>query len=164
MAHLSLAIVLSLSFLSLACSLDMSIIDYDKKLEAAKTDAHLMKVYESWLVKHGKVYNALGEKESRFEIFKDNLRFVESHNSLESQTYKLGLTKFADLTNEEYRSMVLGTKARKSKGLLSGVKKSNRYAFRDSDELPESVDWREKGAVNPQVKDQGQCGEFLVFR
>jgi cathepsin L len=74
----------------------------------------------------------------------------------------LGLTKFADLTNEEYRSMFLGTRTRKSKGLLSGSKKSTRYAFRDDDKLPESVDWREKGAV-VDVKDQGQCGELFCF-
>ncbi|KAL5064872.1 hypothetical protein RYX36_026609 [Vicia faba] len=81
-------------------------------------------------------------------------------NSLEGQTYKPGLMKFADLTNEKYRSMFLGTKPRKSKGFLSGSKDNNRYAFGDNKELSESIDQREKGVVN-QVKDQGQCGEFF---
>ena len=159
--NLSLFLVLSLSFLSLAFALDMSIIDYDAKLDATKNENHLMKLYETWLVKHGKVYNALGEKERRFEIFKDNLRYIENHNIVENQSFKLGLTKFADLTNEEYRSKFLGTRPRKSKGLLS-ASKSDRYAVHDNEELPESVDWRAKGAVNP-VKDQGQCGEFFCF-
>jgi cathepsin L len=34
---------------------------------------------------------------------------------------------------------------------------SERYAFKAGDKLPESVDWRGKGAVNP-IKDQGSCG------
>lgn len=109
-------------------------------------------------MKHGKASNALGEeKERRFEIFKDNLRFVDEHNKGTNQTYKLGLNKFADLSNEEYRAMYMGTRMRRTGGMLSSTKKSDRYAYRHGDELPDSVDWREKGAVAP-VKDQGQCG------
>lgn len=47
------------------------------------------------------------EKERRFEIFKDNLWFILEHNS-NVTTCKLGLNQFADLTNDEYRSMFVG--------------------------------------------------------
>ena len=123
-----------------------------------------MQIYESWLVKHRKNYNALGEKERRFEIFKDNLNLIDQHNSDESQTFKLGLNKFADLTNDEFRSIYLGKKTRKSsmRSLSKTKLKSDRYAFKEGDNLPESVDWREKGAV-ASIKDQGQCGNFTFF-
>lgn len=117
-------------------------------------------LYETWLVKHGKQYNALGEKDKRFEIFKDNLKFIDEHNADKEQSFKSGLNKFADLTNEEYRNIYLGTRT-DAKRRFSKVK-SNRYAVRDSDELPESVDWREKGAV-AAVKDQGSCGSCWAF-
>jgi hypothetical protein len=141
----------------------MSIIDYNLKHGQVpeRTEAETSRLYEMWLVKHGKAYNALGEKERRFEIFKDNLKFVDQHNSVGNPSYKLGLNKFADLSNEEYRAAYLGTRMDGKRRLLGGPK-SARYLFKDGDDLPESVDWREKGAVAP-VKDQGQCGMFLFL-
>ncbi|KAK7279077.1 hypothetical protein RJT34_24121 [Clitoria ternatea] len=161
-----LVLSLSLSLLAFgAFSFDTSIIDYDAKLEA-NNENHVRNMYEAWLVKHGKAYNALGEKERRFEIFKDNLRFIEEENNrVEEKGYKLGLNKFADLSNEEYRAMYLGTRPRRSadKKLSGSEKIREQYVYHDGEEsLPNVVDWREKGAVSP-VKDQGQCGSCWAF-
>ncbi|CAA0807502.1 Cysteine proteinase RD21a [Striga hermonthica] len=151
-----------LSFFLLSSALDMSIINYDRAHEVGpdRSESEVAALYESWLVKHGKAYNALDEKERRFEIFKDNLRFVEEHNSVD-RPYKVGLNRFADLTNEEYRSMFVGGRMARGPG-LKGPRASGRYAVGEGEKLPESVDWREKGAVAP-VKDQGQCGSCWAF-
>lgn len=144
---------------TLSSAHDMSIIAYDNShadKSSWRTDEEVMTMYEAWLAKHGKVYNALGEKDRRFEIFKDNLRYIDEHNA-QDHTYKLGLNRFADLTNEEYRSTYLGTK--KS---IRKKKFSNRYAPKVGDKLPESVDWRKEGAV-VGVKDQGSCGSCWAF-
>lgn len=111
-------------------------------------------------MKHHKNYNALGEKETRFGIFKDNVGFVDRHNSMRNQSYKLGLNKFADLTNDEYRSLYLSGKMMKRERNNEDGFRSDRFVFEDGDHLPESIDWRDRGAVAP-VKDQGQCGEFF---
>jgi hypothetical protein len=161
--HRYLAFVAMLSLLSVCLAIDMSIIDYNIKHGQVpeRTEAETRRIYEMWLVKHGRAYNALGEKERRFEIFKDNLKFIDEHNSVGNPSYKLGLNKFADLSNDEYRSVYLGTRMDGKRRLLGGPK-SERYLFKEGDDLPETVDWREKGAVAP-VKDQGQCGMFLFL-
>ncbi|XP_059279367.1 low-temperature-induced cysteine proteinase-like [Lycium ferocissimum] len=145
---------------------DMSIITYnekhhtiDKSSVQQRTDEEVMAMYESWLVEHKKVYNALGEKDKRFQIFKDNLKYIDEQNAM-GKSYKLGLTQFADLTNEEYRSMYLGTKVDVSRRLSNA--QSDRYAPKVGDSLPDSVDWREKGVL-VGVKNQGQCGSCWAF-
>ncbi|XP_070661752.1 probable cysteine protease RD21B [Malus domestica] len=163
-AMASLACMALLILLPLVAAMDVSIIDYNDKhgmtTPSDRTEPEAKALYESWLIKHGKNYNALGEKERRFEIFKDNLRFIDEHN-LQSRTYKVGLNRFADLTNEEYRSVYLVAKVDRG-SRLSGSRKSDRYPFRAGNELPESVHWRAKGAV-ATVKDQGQCGSCWAF-
>lgn len=139
----------------------MSIVSYDEKHGVAglRSDDEVRSMHAEWMVKHGKTYNALGETEKRFEIFKDNLRYIDEQNALPNRSYRLGPNRFADLTNDEYRKAYLGTKPDPSRR-ISGAK-SDRYEPKVGDSLPDSVDWREKGAVVP-VKDQGSCGKFYL--
>lgn len=154
-------LLLSFFFLSLSYATYLSIVDQHASQEEStwRTKDEVMGLYESWLVKHGKAYKGLGEKETRFKIFKDNLRFIDEHNNSENRTYKVGLNRFADLTNEEYRSVYLGTRTDAKRRFMKSKSVSQRYAFQGGDQLPKSVDWRVKGAVSP-VKDQGQCGKI----
>ncbi|VVB11940.1 unnamed protein product [Arabis nemorensis] len=108
--------------------------------------------------KQGKVYtNGLRAKEQRFQIFKDNLHFIDQHNA-KNLGYKLGLTRFADLTVQEYRDLFsLGPKPKQR-----DLKISRRYVPLAGDELPDSVDWRNEGAVS-EIKDQGICNSCWAF-
>ncbi|KAK4760873.1 hypothetical protein SAY87_005766 [Trapa incisa] len=103
------------------------------------------------------------ERERRFDIFKDNLRFIDEHNSAApNRSYRLGLNKFADLTNEEYRAVFLGTRSDPKRRVMKARVAGSRYAVRAGDHLPVAVDWRTRGAVNP-VKNQGSCGSCWAF-
>ncbi|KAL6651597.1 hypothetical protein ACP70R_010522 [Stipagrostis hirtigluma subsp. patula] len=127
----------------------------------AKTEAEARAMYDLWLARHGRASNALGEYERRFRAFWDNLRFVHAHNARAGgHGYRLGLNRFADLTNDEFRAAYLG-------GSLAGRARNatvgDRYRHGGAGEaLPESVDWRKSGAVAP-VKNQGRCGSCWAF-
>ncbi|XP_058736730.1 cysteine proteinase mucunain-like [Vicia villosa] len=123
-----------------------------------------MTMYEEWCMRHGKLNNNclhLGQKEKRFEIFKDNLEFIDKHNA-ENRTYKVGLNRFADLSNEEYRPMYLGFKTDSSLLAEAATKNIIHYVASVGDDLPEYVDWRKEGAVN-EIKDQGRCSSCWTF-
>ena len=79
----SATLILFLTMIVVSSAMDMSIISYDKNHHtvSSRSDAEVSRLYEEWLVKHGKAQNSLTEKDRRFEIFKDNLPFVDDHNA-----------------------------------------------------------------------------------
>ena len=116
-------------------------------------------VFEDWAVTHDKYYDGIREREHRFSVFKKNLDFVEEHNRMgENHTYVLDLNHFADLTSEEFRSIYLRSSFNMTEQEYLYDTSSNQYEVLDGEALPESVDWRSKGAVS-SVKHQGRCGQ-----
>ncbi|GKV24951.1 hypothetical protein SLEP1_g34486 [Rubroshorea leprosula] len=83
-------------------------------------EVSLRERHEQWMAKYGKVYKDAEEKERRFEIFKDNVQFVESFNAAGNKPYKLGINEFADQTNEEFRACHNGFK--RKKGAVTSIK------------------------------------------
>jgi len=104
-----------------------------------------------WMQEYRRSYSH-DEFRYRFNVFKSNMDFVESHNK-GKHTFTVGMNKFADLTNKEFAALFLGTKY--TAPTTSVVSKVHGMA-------PTSVDWRTKGAVT-EIKDQGQCGSCWSF-
>jgi hypothetical protein len=132
--------------------------------EDLSSESRMFRLFEKWQQQHGKkdYGGVVTEKERRFLIFKENLRYVDAHGKKNS-TYWLGLNKFADLSNQEFRAKYTGTKIDRNRRLKKTLQKEQRKSsgFRYADvEAPDSIDWREKGAV-AAVKDQGSCGNHL---
>nr|BAH11164.1 cysteine protease [Hordeum vulgare] len=151
-----LAALLLMVSLAGAAAADMSIVFYGERSEE-----EVRRMYAEWMAEHHSTYNPIGEEERRFEAFRNNLRYIDQHNAAADagvHSFRLGLNRFADLTNEEYRSTYLGARTKPDRER----KLSARYQAADNDELPESVDWRKKGAVGA-VKDQGGCGSCWAF-
>ncbi|KAL6846835.1 hypothetical protein ACP4OV_024283 [Aristida adscensionis] len=119
----------------------------------------MLERFEQWMSRHRRLYADAGEKQRRFEIYRRNVELVETFNAM-SNGYKLADNRFADLTNEEFRSKLLGvgpesrpahTSAASTMTCVDRTMPEDYYDY--SDDLPASVDWRAKGAV-------GSCWAF----
>ncbi|XP_055628092.1 digestive cysteine proteinase 1 [Toxorhynchites rutilus septentrionalis] len=122
-----------------------------------RSEEHLDNEFSRFKNKHSKSYDSEKEHDRRRDLFRQNLRFIHSHNRA-NKGFTVTVNHLADRTDEELKA-------------LRGFKSSNTYnggqpfPYKVKDlvaDLPESLDWRISGAVTP-VKDQSVCGSCWSF-
>ena len=113
-------------------------------------DASLYEKHKQWMARYGRVYKDASEEEKRFNIFKDNVEYIESSNKAANKPYKLGVNQFADLTNEEFKL--------RNRFKSHVCTTTTSFKYENVTAVPSTMDWRKKGAVTP-IKYQGKCGK-----
>ncbi|XP_045533626.1 cathepsin L isoform X1 [Pieris brassicae] len=132
-------------------------------------------VREEWnafKLEHKKEYDSEVEDKFRMKIFAENKHKVAKHNARFERgqvTYRLKPNKYSDMLHHEFVQTMNGYNKtlniyRHNKGLYGKGRdiRGARFVSPANVQLPEQVDWRQKGAVT-DIKDQGKCGSCWSF-
>lgn len=128
----------------------------EHELDKYPSEEGVIELFQKWKEEHRRLYRHPEEAALRLENFKRNLKYIVEKNAMRNSpnAHRLGLNRFADVSNEEFRRMYV-SKVKKPIG------KSNSSVVKDEscEGVPSSLDWRKRGVVTG-VKDQGDCGKL----
>jgi len=123
----------------------------ESSLPSIKQDS--VTLFKEFCTHWNKTYSA-EEKIARYQIFEENARKIPHLNAL-NRGAVFGLTKFADMTHEEFVEKIVPS--------IIKPKRQPPVMVKSSNQIPSvPIDWTKKGMVTP-IKNQGQCGSSFAI-
>ncbi|KAK8814407.1 hypothetical protein WA158_008269 [Blastocystis sp. Blastoise] len=120
--------------------------------------------YKNYVIEYNKKYDDK-EYNYRLSVFSKNIDFIDSENK-KNHSFTLGLTRFSDISNEEFRSSRLCgcslVHKNNNNNKHNNNNNNNTRILLNKEDIPESIDWRDKGIVN-EIQDQIYCGSCWAF-
>ncbi|XP_021071348.1 LOW QUALITY PROTEIN: cathepsin Q-like [Mus pahari] len=124
---------------------------------ASAIDLSLDFEWKEWMKKYEKSYS-LEEEVLKRAVWEENVKRIKLHNrenALGKNSYTMEINDFADMTDEEFKEVVMGVTLP-----VDNTRKS--LWKRALDALPKFVDWRNEGYVT-RVRNQRKCNSCWAF-
>ncbi|XP_038190030.1 cathepsin R-like isoform X2 [Arvicola amphibius] len=119
-------------------------------------DPSLDAEWEEWKILYEKSYSQ--EEPLRRTVWEKNMNMIKLHNGengLGKNGYTMKMNAFGDMTNEEFRKMMVDFP-------MQSHERGKSIWKRSLSGLPKFVDWRKEGYVTP-VRYQGNCSSCWAF-
>ena len=109
-------------------------------------------LFSAFKKEYNKVYTSAEDESNRFAIFINQLKVIDERNAQEKFGAVHGITRFADLTQDEFESMYLDTRiTRHMHAMNATIVDVPSYTGSAT-----AADYT--GKQTTEVKDQGSCG------